>query len=112
MAYRIDLEQFRNNLTSLVKARGKLNYAEIMAATGIPRPTLYRYMHYDRVPDINSVAALAKYFCVSVDWLIGQSSDPRGVLPDEARDLVELYGIASPSDRDVIQAILSKYKKG
>jgi hypothetical protein len=54
---------------------------------------------------------LSQYFRVSIDWLIGFSDDKFEALPPDIRDLVSLYSIASPDDRRVVEAVLSKYRK-
>ena len=58
-----------------------------------------------------SVLSLAQYFKVSIDWLLGFSDDRYEVLPQESRELITLFNKASPDDRRVIEAVLSKYRE-
>ena len=54
---------------------------------------------------------LADFFDVSLDWLLGLSGERYNVMPQEIQDVADLYEVASPEDRRVIQAVLNKYRE-
>ena len=106
----MDFSRFRENLTALVESRG-ITFVELGAATNMASTTLHRYISGDRTPDLPNLMRLAEYFDVSLDWLLGFSDERFECIPAEMRQFMELYNIASPDDRRVIQAVLSKYRK-
>lgn len=73
--------------------------------------TISRYLNGHREPELKYVLALAQYFRVSIDWLLGFSDDRYEVLPQESRELITLFNKASPDDRRVVGAVLSKYRE-
>jgi transcriptional regulator with XRE-family HTH domain len=73
--------------------------------------SLSRYLNNHRDPELQYVMMFAQYFHVSIDWLLGFSDDRYELLQPEIRELVSLYSYASPDDRRVIEAVLSKYRK-
>jgi transcriptional regulator with XRE-family HTH domain len=105
-----DFSAFRKNLRDLIDNSGKSS-KDIALDIGISHITLSRYLNDHRDPDLKYVMKLSQYFRVSIDWLIGFSDDKFEALPPDIRDLVSLYSIASPDDRRVVEAVLSKYRK-
>ena len=57
------------------------------------------------------IVTIANYFNVSIDWLLGRVDDRHAPLPKDIQELVDLYSIALPEDRKVIQTVLERYKK-
>ena len=69
---------------SLFKARikecrlnKKLTQAQVASACKIILRSYQRYESGDREPEIDKLIALADYFDVSLDYLVGRSDDPR-----------------------------------
>ncbi|MCC8183018.1 MAG: helix-turn-helix domain-containing protein [Clostridiales bacterium] len=104
----IDFTAFQNNLRALIDARGRL-IKDVAADVNVTPATMSRYLSGARDPDLKYVVRLAEYFSVSVDWLLGLNGEKFDVLPQEIQDFAELYSLASPDDRRVVQAVLSKY---
>lgn len=104
----IDFITFQDNLRALINSRGKL-IKDIAADISVTPATMSRYLSGARDPDLKYVVRLAKYFSVSVDWLLGLNGEKFELLPQETQDFAELYSLASPDDRRVVQAVLSKY---
>ena len=55
--------------------------------------------------------SLARYFGVSVDWLLGLSNDRYEAVPSEVREFATLYALASPDDRTIVETVLKKYRE-
>ena len=62
-------------------------------------------------PELKYVVRLARYFGVSVDWLLGLSNDRYEALPAEVREFATLYALASPDDRTIVETVLKKYRE-
>ena len=106
----MDFSKFRANLTALIEARG-LAVVDLGAETNMAQTTIHRYLSGGRTPDLPNLMRLADFFEVSLDWLLGLSGERYNVMPQEIQDVADLYEVASPEDRRVIQAVLNKYRK-
>lgn len=106
----IDYTTFRDNLKRLIDSRG-LTIKGLAAEMGMTTSTLTRYIHGYRTPELSYIITLAKHFNVSIDWLVGLTNDQLVGLPEEVREVTNLYQLASDSDRLVINAVLDKYRK-
>lgn len=98
----VNYQMFRNLLSYLIETSGK-SRTEIAAQTDIRPATLSRYLSGDRTPTLEYAAALADYFGVPIDWLVGKTND--------TSELLHLYNIASDDDKLIIDTVLKKYKK-
>ena len=64
-----------------------LTQKELAAATGLAQSTVSHYMRGARsAPRVEEVLALATYFKVSIEWLLGADAPPPAERPDPARD--------------------------
>ncbi len=106
----MDFETFRQNLDSLIKSRG-ISVRQFGIDIGITSATLSRYLTGNRVPDLQYIMKIATYFNVSIDWLVGFSTNRYSLLPEDVQQFASLYQIASDDDRKVVQAVLYKYKE-
>lgn len=103
-----NFDAFRANLGALIDSRG-LTFARISEETGITAPTISRYMSGKRTPDVSCVVKLAKFFSVSVDWLLGLSDSKFEEIPADIRNFAIAFSIANSDDKYVIDAVLKKY---
>lgn len=110
MDFTVDYNIFQKRLRDLIESRGKL-VQEVAEETGISKITLSRYLNNHREPDLRYVAALAQYFNVSIDWILGFNGDKFDLLPQETQEFVHLFSLASPDDRRVVEAVLGKYRE-
>lgn len=101
-----NLSVFRDRLRQLIDEHG-FTYADVEFYTGIAAPTISRYLGAQRLPDIEYLLVLCKYFNVSADWMLGLSSDADD--PD-VPEVVSLYNRAKPDDKAVVDMVLKKYK--
>lgn len=110
MGVEFDYAAFRKNLRNLIENNGK-TLRDMATDMGVSFTTLSRYTNGHRDPDLKYVILLSNYFHVPIDWLLGLNMERYEMLATETREFIELYNIASPDDRRVIDAILSKYRK-
>ena len=104
-----DWSKFRENLKSLVE-NSPYTTREIATAVGVTPSSMSRYITGKRDPDAEYIIAMAKYFGVSIDWLLGVDDTPERHQNTEILNLIDRYNVASPSDRLVIQTLLQKYR--
>ena len=91
------------NLLTLRKERG-LSQGQIAKALGTSRQVFSRYERGESEMNYATLIALSKYFDVSIDYLLGNSSyyypDNVGAyassLPNDERELLELFRRISP----------------
>ena len=64
------MNKFANRLNELINNSGKPQ-KQICEELGIPEPKLSKWKNNHIEPDINDLIMLAKYFKVSIDYLVG-----------------------------------------
>lgn len=106
----MDYTIFRENLQSLIDTRSS-SLKSLSEEIKVTPATLSRYLSGQRTPDLPYVVKIATFFNVSIDWLLGLNGDKFDVLPKEVQQIANLYQLASPDDRRVVQAVLAKYQK-
>ncbi len=106
----MDFTQFRKNLDTLIKTHD-LTPTSLSAELGMSKATINRYLSGHRTPDLPYLMQLATYFDVSLDWLLGFSDNRAAGFSASAQEVANMYEIASPDDRKVVQAVLGKYRK-
>ena len=66
-----DLRDFGKRLQWL-RDKKRISRRTLADFVGVSRNSIMRYERGDRFPDIAVAARLAAYFCVKMDWLIGE----------------------------------------
>ncbi len=66
----INKNKFKANLKQLRQDLG-LSQKELSIKTGISQSTIARWENGDRTPEMNYLIILAKFFGVSIDYLVG-----------------------------------------
>ena len=64
------MENFANRLKEL-RTENKLTQRDLAKAVGLSQNAINMWENNNRVPNANAVIALAKYFNVSTDYLLG-----------------------------------------
>lgn len=67
---------FAERLTALQK-RENVSKQEVYTAVGLSRVAYYRYEKGERQPTAPLLIALADYFGVSLDYLVGRTDNPQ-----------------------------------
>lgn len=106
----LNFDAFRVNLRSLIESKGILG-KELAYEIGTTPASISRYLTNMRDPEPEYIYRIARYFGVSIDWLLGIADEKLDVLPPETRKVAELYSLASKEDQAVIQTVLRKYEK-
>jgi transcriptional regulator with XRE-family HTH domain len=91
---------FSDRLTMLREERG-MTQKDVAAEIGVSRTALLYYEHGVRVPDVNTLVMLAKFYRVTADYLIGLTpnrnienrpiGDSLGLTDDSIEELNEAY---------------------
>lgn len=69
---------FTERLNELLNER-QLGKSDVVSGTGISKSAYYRYISGEREPTTSALLALADYFNVSLDYLVGRSNSPARV---------------------------------
>jgi len=106
----VDYSIFRERLRQLRDSKG-LNSQALADYTGMSPAAISRYLNGSRIPDVNAILTFAEFFGVRAEWMFGiDTVDRYEDVSDEDRNRVNLFKLASTSDKAVIDLILSKYK--
>lgn len=103
-----DWTTFRTRLKALTDGRGMLN-VDLAKALNISASSISRW-YSERGPDLTSAWILADFFNVSIDWIVGRTDERYSVIPEDFQQLLNKYETATPTDRLVIDTLLSKYE--
>lgn len=63
----------KNNIETLRKARN-MTRQELAEIVGVRECTIYQWERYDAIPRTDSAVRLMEFFGVSLDYLLGRSS--------------------------------------
>lgn len=101
-------------LKQLILETGK-NQKEIAAELNLSPQRFNFYVTGRSEPDLENLSALADYFGVSVDYLLGRTApaparSADSILTPAEQELIERYRRASGDDRTIVDAALRKYK--
>ena len=69
-------EKFSTRLVDLRTIR-KISSRGLAEAIGVSPPAISRFEHGIDFPHVTTLVALADYFDISLDYLIGRSDDPQ-----------------------------------
>lgn len=59
-----------------LRMKKKISSQTLADAIGVSRPAISRFEHALDFPHVTTLCALADYFDVSLDYLVGRSDDP------------------------------------
>lgn len=105
------------NLKALREER-QLSQQKLGEQIGVTQQAIYKYENDLAEPDIRTLISLSRYFETSVDYLIGNSDNPRKyeqlnlceLNPSEQTHL-DTYRKTPPSVRFIIDAFMDAYLK-
>ena len=102
------LQKVRSNLKSIMYTRG-LTGKDVAAEIGVTPSSMSRYLQDKRDPELLVVINMAKYFGVSMDWMVGLSEERNTDIPEESRKAASLYSILTEDDRLIVDTVFKKY---
>jgi transcriptional regulator with XRE-family HTH domain len=104
-----------NNLKTLRLAKG-LSQQSLADKLDVSQQSIYKYENQITEPNIDMLKAIADFFDVSVDYLIGYSSCAHKVeavqeteLNADELDLVQKYRSLPVSSRQIFQQLITDY---
>lgn len=115
---------FAGNLKYLRKEQG-LTQTELASKLGVSRSTIGMYENGEREPDFETLGAIAEFFGVDMNFLLGSSADPRlennYYLDDEVAELAQeiyedpekrmLFSAARDISKDDMQFVIDMIKR-
>ncbi len=105
----MDFGPFRKNLRQLIDARGIMS-KDLAYDLNMTPASISRYLTGARDPELAYVVKIAEYFDVSVDWILGIQTDKYSALPQDIKETISLLSLATPTDRQIINMVLNKYR--
>jgi transcriptional regulator with XRE-family HTH domain len=70
------MSNFSDRIEELKKAKGIMQ-KDLAKVVNMPLRTYQRYEYGQREPDTSVLIAVADFFNVSIDYLVGRSDDPK-----------------------------------
>jgi transcriptional regulator with XRE-family HTH domain len=80
-----------------------ISQTEAAKRLGIVRTTYSNYEAGNREPDVDTIKKMAEFFEVSVDYLLGRTDDPKRVLKEQARQLIDMIDLELTNDEIIEQ---------
>ncbi len=98
-----------------LRTERELSQRDMAKAMNISQGTYNNWENSNTQPSIEQLIALAKFFGVSVDYLIGNTDD-LGIInysdkDTEHNNFLGMYVSASPEIQNAIKTILDEYRK-
>ena len=88
---------------------------QLASAVGVSQQSINKYENHNIEPDIDTLIAIADYFHISVDYLLGHVYIPEdtigsSMLTQEELDLISKYRYLSPKEKASIHMIMDTYR--
>lgn len=96
------MNDFKTRLKALLKAR-QLNYTDFAKQIGVCKTTVDRYMSCESEPPASKLIAIAKFFDVSVDWLLGLTENIKPTKKSKEQPKAE----KKPTENRVAKVVIS-----
>ena len=97
-----------------LRSERELSQRDMAKAMNVSQGTYNNWENSNTQPSIEQLIALAKFFGVSVDYIIGNSDDFGTINYEENgehKNFLGLYVAASPEIQSAIKTILEEYNK-
>lgn len=105
------------NLKAL-RAEKKISQQQLADVIGVSQQSINKYENHSVEPDAATMIAIADYFNISVDYLIGHTDIKRPVehvrkydLNDDEADIIDMYRGLKPDERHAIQSVIKCLNK-
>ncbi len=95
------------NLKTIRHTRG-ISQQTLATALGTTQQSINKYENHKIEPDINTLIALADYFDVTVDYLIGRTDENNQPL-SESNGLLSKYKRLNKSEKICIDTLINTY---
>lgn len=105
-------------IKNLKKLRNEKNISQLALANiiGISQQSINKYENHSIEPDISTLIAIADYFGVSIDYLVGRTDDPTTItttLHLNQKEVLLLNGYRSltETEQTCINVLIATYNK-
>ncbi len=98
-------KNFSRRLELLLK-ENDVSAAHLSRSTGIPQPTISRYLANRREAQVEYIVRIADFFHVTVDWLLGRTEHREVQYSADAMEVARLYSLASKTTKIGVKAFL------
>lgn len=88
-----DLEMFKERYNQLVNESG-LSVRALAKAIGVSPAMITQWKTTNKLPNLNSVVLLSRYFNVSVDWILGIENENTRSNKPNIRNVAKLAGLS------------------
>lgn len=97
-----------------LRAEKGISQQQLAKVLGISQQSVNKYENHKIEPDIATLVAIADYFAVSIDYLVGRvdpedGTDPRLELSATESMLIEGYRNLSATERKCIHILINTY---
>lgn len=108
----LDMASFSDRLKALREER-RLSQLELAGRLKLSNSTISQYETTDRLPEPRILQAIADFFGVSVDYLLGRTDvrQPAGQLPDDVQIWLRSTGDLLPEDREELARFIEWLKE-
>ena len=98
---------FTDRVLGLIEERG-ISKNKLLGDIGVGKNSMVNWISRGNIPSAEVVNAIAEYFDVSVDYLLGNTQSPHEdmEITDEEREFLEIYKKAKASDKSTVQSML------
>lgn len=76
-----------------LREKSRLTQKELSSRLGMARTTYSGYENGAREPDHQTLQKFADFYDVSIDYLLGRTTDPKRVLKEQARKLIDMIDL-------------------
>ncbi|MBQ7779814.1 MAG: helix-turn-helix transcriptional regulator [Clostridia bacterium] len=98
-----------------LRTRAGLSQQQLADVINVSQQSINKYENHDVEPNIETLCAIADYFNVSVDFLVGRTDVERKNEPTEfcqlnsaEKALIDKIRTLSPSDRELVSAVIRR----
>ncbi len=99
----------------LLRMRSNMSQQQLADVINVSQQSINKYENHDVEPNIETLCAIADYFNVSVDFLVGRTDVERKnektefcQLNSAEKALIDKIRTLSPSDRELVSAVIRR----
>ena len=96
----------------MLRQKNGISQQQLANALGVSQQSINKYENHNIEPDITLLIAMAEYFGVSIDYLVGHTQSVEDMLlTEKERWLIRSYRSLQPSERCCVDTLIDNFKK-